>query len=340
MTHHYRVYGFDLRCAFPIGGLLPVSRGCEPAGLPIEITVGNAPQWARAALQLPAEILYSAQERTADSLSNFRLEQFGRAQFFRLLYGDGTQFVADSETRRIWGYCPPTLSAEDLQTYLLGPVMGFVLRRRGLLALHASCFSIAGCSFALCGGAGGGKSTTAAALALRHVAISCEDIAALYERENNFHVAPGYPRINLWPESVACLFGNRSGLPRITPNWDKRFLALDGKAAEFENQERRLAAIYVLDARTDAVAAPWIEKISARDAALLLVQNTYMNYLLDREQRAQEFAAIARLVSRVVVKRVVPSSDPHKITALCELLEIHSRSLSPNTTSSASRSQR
>jgi hypothetical protein len=163
--------------------------------------------------------------------------------------------------------------------------------------------------------------TTSAALALEGLSVLSEDIAALREREGNFWASPGYPRINLWPESAANLFGQSVQLPNITPNWEKQFLPLDERLAKFEDQERPLAAIYVLEERNDAADTPRMEQVSARDAALLIVQNTYMNYLLEPEQRAAEFDAVARLVSRVPVKRLVPSSNPRRIPALCALLQ-------------------
>jgi hypothetical protein len=58
-----------------------------------------------------------------------------------------------------------------------------------------------------------------------------------------------------------------------------------------------------------------------------LVQNTYMNWRLDREQRAEEFELLSRLVSNVPVRRIVPHSDPSRIGALCELLVADARSV-------------
>src|SRR5262249_7556894 len=153
-------------------------------------------------------------------------------RLFRLNYADGTQFVIDHETTQIWGYCPPTLSIEDLATYLVGPVLGFVLRRRNVLALHASCFSRNGSAFVLCGGAGSGKSTTVAALALRAISVLCEDIAALRDNQERFFVAPGYPRVNLWP-AAAKLLGAQGILSQITPNWEKQFLPLRSSSGAF-----------------------------------------------------------------------------------------------------------
>jgi len=328
VIYYYSAYGLTLESQTAIAGLSPVTTHHEflhPN--PIEVAISNCPAWAESALQLPAEPAYPAATAIRPSGLTFQLLRHGGGQFYQLSYADGSQFVVDAETRRIWGGCPASLTQEDLVTYLVGPVLGFVLRRRGVLALHASSFCKEGFAFALCGGPGAGKSTSSAALALQGVSILCEDITALRERNAVFWTAPGYPRVNLWPESAGNLFGNPLAIPKITPTWEKRFLALDDTLGKFESQERPLAAIYLLAARRDSDHAPHFEEISAREALLQLVQNTYMNYLLATEQRAAEFDLVARLVSGTVVRRVVPHSDPARLPAMCELLQTDSATI-------------
>jgi hypothetical protein len=323
VTYPYRAYGLALESQTAIEGLSLSSPNHEASDSDsIEIVIGRCPAWAEAAQKLGTERIYASPTSSTHAEAAFQLSRLGGGQFFRFSYADGTQFVVDAQTQRIWGASPPPLTQEDLVSYLVGPVLGFVLRRRGVLALHASSFSKGGFAFALCGGSGVGKSTAAAALALRNVSVQSEDIAALRERDAVFWAAPGYPRVNLWPESAADLFGAPTALPKITPNWEKRFLSLDEESGKFENRERQLAAIYILEARTTRDDAPRIETITPREAALLLVQNTYMNYLLGKNQRATELDAIVRLVSRVTMRRLTPHSDPAKIAAMCELLEM------------------
>jgi hypothetical protein len=198
--------------------------------------------------------------------------------------------------------------------------MGFVLRRRGITALHASALSIDGKAIVLAGPAGSGKSTTAAALALRGVSALCEDIAAVEEKDGSFTVELGYPRICLWPDSVELLMGRPDALLRITPSWEKCYLPLDGARASLETQSRPLGAVYILAPRETAANVPRIDELSSREVLLDLVQNTYMNWLLDRRQRAAEFELLSHLVAHVPVRRIVPHSDPSRIGALCDLI--------------------
>jgi hypothetical protein len=252
--------------------------------------------------------------------SAFALTSYRAGEFFELAYADGARFFVDGAAERIWGTCPPPLTHEDAATYLLGPVMGFVLRRRSMLALHASAVCIERRAVALCGESQAGKSTTAAALALRGIPVLCEDITPLIEQDGKFHVEPGYPRVCLWPDSVEKLFGARDALPRLTPSWDKFFLPLDDGNAKFEDQRRVVSAVYLFSPRVEEADAPRIETMSSREALLNLVKNTYMNWLLDRKQRAAEFDALTKLVMQVPVRRIVPHLDPERIGALCDLI--------------------
>jgi len=281
---------------------------------------GPEPDWARKLLALPPLILSHRSEPPGSADPSFILTQHGQLEGFQLSYSDGTRFVVDGAAAHIWGTYQTPLTAEDMATYLLGPVLGFVLRRRNLTCLHASGVEIQGHAVCFCGDAGYGKSTTAAALALRGLPVLAEDILALDENGGEFHAVPGYPRVCLWPESVSMLLGRDDVLPQLTPIWEKRYLELDGKRARFSQAKLPLGILYLFAPRTDDQNAPRVEQLSPREGLLELVRNTYMNWVLDREQRAKEFDALCRLVQRVPVRRIVPHSKPEKLAGLCDLI--------------------
>jgi hypothetical protein len=284
------------------------------------VELGREPQWVRDALQLPSLILQSIPASPETHDPAFLLSSFGEGQFYRLTYSDGTCFVVNGGATHIWGTAGESQTMEDLSTYFLGPVMGFILRKRGITALHASAFTLEGRAIVLTGEAGAGKSTTAAAMALRGIPILCEDIAPIGEADGCFTVGLGHPRVCLWPDSVEMLMGRADALPELTPNWEKRYLALDGTLAIRETEKRPLGAIYILAARETSSDAPRIEDVNSRDVLVDLVQNTYMNWFLDRGQRAAEFELLSHVVSRIPVRRVVPHRDPAHVGALCDLL--------------------
>lgn len=320
MNVNYCAHGLNLSVSIAIPALqsLPANVSTQD----VAIHIGETPGWARQVLTFPSVIVPTSRNGRAEATGEFLLVARGE-KYFELRYRDGTRFIVDRQGTQIWGEAGPGLTNEDVVVYLLGPILGFVLRRRGRLTLHASAVGIGGCAVALAGSGGCGKSTTAAALALRGWPVVSEDVCGVETGPKSYSVVPSYPRVCLWPDSVQYLYSNAEALPLIVKGWGKRYLALDGSKAFFADKPLPLAAIYLLADRSEEATAPRIDPISPREAALQLVQNTYMNWLLDRSQRAAEFDAIAKLVTAIKCFRVTPSNDPARIGKLAALLEAH-----------------
>ena len=116
------------------------------------------------------------------------------------------------------------------------------------------------------------------------------------------------------------LFGQADALPQLTPAWEKHYLELDGTRAKFSQTKLPLGIVYLIAPRSSEENTPRVEKLSPREAFLGLVQNTYMNWVLSRKQRANEFETLCRLVQQIPVRRIVPHAKPEKISGLCELI--------------------
>ena len=256
------------------------------------------------------EFLYTSENMGESGLPALRVGRlFGGA--FGLFYSDGARFAVDPHGREIVADWPPGYCFEDAATYLSGPVLAFVLRLRGLVCLHASAVAIGDRAIALVGSAGAGKSTTAAAFAKSGHAVLSDDVVALTEQGDCFRVQPGYPRVNLWADSVRALFGSEDALPKITPTWDKRYLALDQDGFRFESRALPLGVIYVLRSLETGGSTCGLGPISLPSALIALVANTYVNYLLNRDMRSMEFHGLGRLVNSVPVRFVdLPDGAP------------------------------
>jgi hypothetical protein len=296
----FMLYGCTLQADCVIQGPLPAC-GTDTD---IAITFQSLPSWGKET--------GSVIDSTAGLLAR-RLEAG-----YHLVYDDGTEFLVSSEGDRIAAATPQGATLADTCTYLLGPVMGFALRLRGLVCLHASTVMIDHGAIVLCGPPGAGKSTTAAAFAQRGCAVLAEDVAALDDRGEAFSVQPGYPRVNLWPDSAAALCGVAEALPAITPNWGKRYLPLPG-SAQFHPVPSPLTAIYILGSR-GSQSQPEIRELTGVEALMALASNTYTPYLLDSAMRAREFEVLRRLVTQIPVRQVRPSDDLAGIGGLCDAL--------------------
>ena len=165
--------------------------------------------------------------------------------------------------RRVWAVWPAASSLEDVATYLLGPVLGLLLRLRGVPCLHASAVAFGDSAVAFAGSEGAGKSTTAAALASRGHAVD-------FRRHRR---ARGTRRFVLRASGVSVSFAVagvrehavRSGqdsfrvFPPITTSGN---LLLAENRLRFQEQPLPLGAVFLLGERSADPAAPF-----ARDAA-------------------------------------------------------------------------
>lgn len=326
----YSVFGLLLRSNLPLPGVTPLSS--TVISPEIELRLGISPYSALGLSTDEEELADVSSYTTETGEPVLRMWRVAKGALLRIAYFDGTQFWVDRRCENLWATWSVNSSLEDASTYLLGPVLGILLRLRGVTCLHASAVSFGDYSVAFVGWAGAGKSTTAAAFARRGDGILSDDIVALMEKETGFNVLPAYPHLCLWPDSVSVLYGSPEALPRFVPDWEKRRLSLGGQGARFEGRPLPLGAIYILGDRRPE-PAPYVERIASQDALISLVSNTYANKLLDRELRAREFEILGRLVSTVPVRRVYPHSDATRVQDLCKVIQEDLETLDVQTTS-------
>lgn len=277
-----------------------------------------------ATLKVPGgdeQLTYASSYMAESGEPALRVWKIVKGEFLRLDYFDGTQFWLDTNGTAVWAMWPATQSLEDVATYLLGPVLGLLLRLRGVTCLHASAVAFGDFIVAFAGAEGRGKSTTAAALASRGHAVISDDIVALVEREDSFFVLPAYPYLSLWPESVKMLYGAEKKLPSFSSNYEKRQLLLAENHMRFQGKQMPLGAVFLLGERVADPAAPFLETLPARQGLVALVANSYATNILDTNMRAREFEVLGRLVMTVPVSRLRPHEDGSRIGRLCDLIE-------------------
>lgn len=236
-------------------------------------------------------------------------------------YGDGSAFDVDHGSRpaRVRAVIAPGQTLEDLTAYLYGPVLGFLLRSWGRLALHASCVRIGDSAVLLAGDSGSGKSTTAAALAARGLPVLSDDLTALTTDADGHILAwPAFDHLRLWPQSADVVLGPGESLARITPTWDKRRFPLTGSI--FDGEPCPVGAIIVLRPRVARTRAITRSLAPAR-ALLTLATLTYANYLLDARMRAAELLQLGALVRAVPIHSLTPPTGRAGLDALCDAVQ-------------------
>jgi hypothetical protein len=320
----YSVFGLSLHSNKQIPELSLADR--PAAGPAVRIYLNVSPVEAGIVPCHTEVLTYSSPYKDEAGNPTLKMWQIGGGNFNRLAYADGTQFWLNQEGTAVWATWPEQSTIEDTATYLLGPILGRLLRLRGITCLHASAVAFGEKAVAFVGSEGAGKSTTAAALALRGHAILSDDVVALAQRGGSFFVHPAYPYLCLWPESVESIYGSAEALPRFSANYEKRCLSLGKQELRFEGRTLQLAAIYILgDRRGDP--APLVEELAPQKAFLALVANTFATNTLDSGMRAKEFELLARLAPSVPIRGLCAHRDASRLPELCELLNKEAQKL-------------
>jgi hypothetical protein len=313
----HTLFGLKVRSNLPIPGLAPLGTNCD--AVDVELHLGVSPN---SKSEIPADsedLIYTSSYTDESGNPALRIWKTAGGGFLRLAYYDGVQFWLDREGKSLWAVWPSTSTLDDTASYLLGPVLGLLLRLRGVTCLHASAVSIDNRCVVFVGEEGAGKSTTAAALAQQGFGVISDDVAALVENAEGFRVVPAYPHLCLWQDSVEMLYGSAEALPRFSTGWEKRRMALGDHGRRFENRSLPLGAIYLLGERRPD-QAPFVEGVRPQAGLLALVADTFANKILDRDMRAREFAVLGRLVTTVPIRRIHPSSDASRLEELCGVI--------------------
>jgi hypothetical protein len=313
----YTVFGLILRSNSRIPALEQLKGASAPAD--VSIFLGESPKIPSSPLNDEEELIYRSSYTDDVNNPGLQIWNCANGDLLHLVYYDGIEFWLEREGKALWSVWPSRILLEDVVSYLVGPVLGLLLRLRGVTCLHASAVAVDDAGLVFVGAEGAGKSTTAAAFAREGFGVISDDVVALAESAEGFRVMPAYPHLCLWPESVKMLYGSEEALPPFSPAWDKRRLALGENGTHFESRHLPLGAVYLLGERR-ADSASSFEAVKPQAALLALVADTFANSILDRGLRAQEFAVLGRLVANVPVRRIYPSNITTEVEHLCRVI--------------------
>jgi hypothetical protein len=313
---HYAACGLMIASAAPISGLQQLDhRGAvdvtvflhEPAGV---TSVPGSPQGA------PWYVSPEHGDAGVPWLTVWRLPDGD----FQMVYGEGAWFYVEARGTTVRASWRAPLTDVDVATYLLGPVLSLVMRLRGTVPVHASAVAVAGHAALFVGEAWAGKSTTAAAFATRGYAVLSDDIVPLAMHDGLLMASPSYPRVSIWEDTTAGLFGSADALPTFSQTYPKRYLDLAERGFVFQDVSTPVGVIYILGDRDPALEAPRFGALSPRAALMGLVGHTYGGYLLDAPMRADEFDFLSDLVGRVPIRSLSFGEPVGRVAEWCEAI--------------------
>ena len=318
MQLKYHVYGLQLIANIEIPGLLPCDLAVEKED--ITITMGIFPEEIVHVITQPAKLYYLEPGYEKTDPPHLIVTTLAEGKYYHFRYNTGVQFVCDSQAKVVWGSWQDPLILEDASLYLLGPILGFMLRLRGITCLHASGVVVEQKALALAGGSGAGKSTLAAAFAAAGYPVLTDDILPLEFNEGTHLSFPGYARMRLYPNSFKNMSALPNDLPPLAPNWDKCYLDLASDTFIFHDKPVPLKVVYLLDWSDKGNSGPTIAPVKPVPAVPLLAANTYRTELLDSEMRKREFTFLSRLAAKIPVRKVQPIDDIIEVPNLTDTI--------------------
>lgn len=201
---------------------------------------------------------------------------------------------------------------------LLGPVMGWLLHKRGMMVLHASTVVHRGAAIAFLGDKTAGKSTTATAFLAAGAKLLTDDLLALqFDKDMACCAMPAFAQVKLDATGPGA-----AGVPEVT----KLPLAMEG----FQKHQFRLPAVHPspLPPRLIFVlkrggSAPQIEWMDDRDAIAALIRFAYnvrfSKAPIEQQERARHFRQAVALLSQV---RIGTLQIPHSLDRLHEVVDL------------------
>ena len=319
----YRAYGLSLVANRQIPGLLApsASRGAVE-GTGLQIWFEWVPSWLERMLASSPTIRYVSPyvDDKGDPALVVWLTADGA--FYRFHYAEGIDYVLSQDGTQLWIGWSKAVADSDILSYLLGPVMGFILRLRGVTCLHASAVAVNGRAIVFVGDRGAGKSTTAMALGRLGYSIISDDLVPIYRNAGITYGQPGYPRMRLRQPSLPMLSALNVELPPLpaTQGQGRLHFELISGHHQFQSEPLPIGALYLLADRSADRNVPRVEAMSLPDGFMSIVANTYATRFLDRSMRAHEFQQLSQLVDQVPVRKLYPHRDPSRLAMLCKLI--------------------
>jgi hypothetical protein len=322
-TRCYRAFGLSLASNREIPGLLTVSGGPAPVErVDLQIWFEWVPPWLKTFLASPETLRYVSPYLDDSGQPALVVWLLANGAFYRFHYAEGIDYVLSRDGARLWIRWSKTVAERDVFSYLLGPVMGFVLRVRGGVCLHASAVTVNGRAVVFVGDAGAGKSTLAMAMGRLGCPIMSDDIVPIYQNAGVTYAQSGYPRVRLRQPSLPMLSDLNRELPPLAKPEGQRRLHFDLRSAgyRFQSDPLPIGALYLLARRDEHPHAPRVEPMSPVDGIMGMVANTYATRFLDTFMRARELLELSRLVNQVAVRKVYPHREPSRLAMLCKVI--------------------
>ena len=212
-------------------------------------------------------------------------------------------FFLSGDCRKIECYPEEGMTRQDIECWLFGLVLAFVLQKRGIFSLHGAAVECFGRAVGFLGSNGFGKSTLAFFFLRQGHQLVTDDVLALVEEEARFKVLPACPSMNLWPNTLTELGDEDLDIPSQEARTMKSRLSLRDSESAFCSSEVPLERLYLLNPMQAGSVDErvHISRIPSSSAVLELFRHTRVGSILGVGDQKRLLQTFARLVSIVPV---------------------------------------
>lgn len=160
---------------------------------------------------------------------------------------------------------------DAIRFFLLGPVMGALLYRRGLLVLQGSCVEAQGAGVLFLGASGTGASTLAAACMMQGHRVLADDFCAVSLTNSNkkLQVVPGYPQLKLRPNTVKQINKDVESAAGVRPGLEKYAIPL---GEQFCDRQIPIKQLFFISNRGSGFS---VNALRGRESIMGLIRTTF-----------------------------------------------------------------
>ncbi|RYG89059.1 MAG: hypothetical protein EON59_02385 [Alphaproteobacteria bacterium] len=285
-AHYYNLFGLSLRSSIALPELCPARADASPN---VCIESGVMAGWSVDSATSHLEVVDGAVVLTVPQVARFTII-------------GGRRIIVDADC---------DAPAESVRLFLLGSAMGMLLHQRGVVPLHANAIVVDSGAIAFLGPSRAGKSTLAAAFLDRGHAILADDVCALAQRNGEYMVLPGVPRLKLWRDALENSGRQSSDYARVLGTADK-FSVPTAKPASAEAAPLSALLILVRDDEVDLA----INRLSGMEAFRAVVENIYRGSALEQIRDSSAWLGICSdLVDKIPIFELRRGWDAKKIDA-------------------------
>ncbi len=299
----YEVFGGTLRSELPIEEL-PDSRSTSADWT---LRVSDEPAASEDGVALGTDIVFG----------ETRVRGFRRADGFGLVFDDTGRFDVSADGSTITWHRPRDVVIEAVQADITSRVLALAMYARGVFSLHASAVSINGEGVAFLAPKHFGKSTLCSALVLAGGRALSDDTVPV-RPGNPPMLAPGLPRLRLWTDSAARLFGVEAD----EPSGLRKHLMDQLEPGQIESQPVPFRAAYVLDpvAETGDGRPAAREPLETVAATMSLVMHSKLGPVLTGTETPVVLSLAADIARSVPVYALRVVRDLERVNDVARLL--------------------